>query len=106
MVVDLGCVCCAFWWQCGVRNCCAWFVLVNVGFVEQSAFSTSIDLEPTAAAAARTTGLQQLSRASCVAPLSSALTSSVPSCRWYFLLHFQYTPSTLFHPEAPLRSSS
>ena len=35
MVVDVGCVCCACWWQCGaVRNCSAWFVLVNVGFVE------------------------------------------------------------------------
>ena len=27
------------WWQCGVaKNCFAWFVLVNVGFVKQSAF--------------------------------------------------------------------
>ena len=35
MVVDVGCVCCACWWQCGaVRNCSAWFVPVNVGFVE------------------------------------------------------------------------
>ena len=35
MVVDVGYVCCACWWQCGVaKNCSAWFVLVNVGFVE------------------------------------------------------------------------
>ncbi len=35
----MGCVCCACWWQCGVvSNCSAWFVLVNVGFVERSAF--------------------------------------------------------------------
>ena len=33
--VDVGYVCCACWWQCGVaKNCSAWFVLVNVGFVE------------------------------------------------------------------------
>ena len=39
MVVEVGFVCCACWWQCGVeRNCCAWFVPVNVGFVERSAF--------------------------------------------------------------------
>ena len=39
MVIDVGCVCCACWWQCEAgRNCSAWFVLVNVGFVERSAF--------------------------------------------------------------------
>ena len=30
MVVDVGCVCCAYWWLCGaVRNCSAWFVPVS-----------------------------------------------------------------------------
>ena len=39
MVVDVGCVCCACWCQCdAMRNCSAWFMLVNVGFVERSAF--------------------------------------------------------------------
>ena len=38
MAVDVGCVCCACWWQCGVvRNYSAWFALVNVGFEEQRA---------------------------------------------------------------------
>ena len=32
MVVNVGCVCCVCRWHCGVmRNCSAWFVLVNGG---------------------------------------------------------------------------
>ena len=40
MVVNVGCVFCACWWQCSVvvRNYSGWFVLVNVGFVKQSTF--------------------------------------------------------------------
>ena len=44
-VLYVGCVCSAYWWQCGVvRNCSAWFVLVNVEFVERVHFDGEIFL--------------------------------------------------------------